>query len=168
MGSTDHSIQRVGKRALQPSSKLDTSFLPMERTLVQPRGNWQKCRTCMSYGKNLKTQETMYIFHIYIIYIFNVYSDWYNLMIPSCHISYVLLDHVRALAKKTMVSSKFECPDLPNLGHNEFLQLGAHAGQIFGWSLAGCNRPAGNWPAGHSGPNTPIGLCKYHSVGCCC
>jgi len=36
-GTTDHPIQRVGKRALQPSSKLDTSFLPMERTLVGKR-----------------------------------------------------------------------------------------------------------------------------------
>lgn len=114
-----------------------------------PTSKWiqmvkKRCETlCMSYEKTWKHKKpcTYFIYNVYI-YIYCIYSDWYNPMIPSCNISYNMCYSIMSehWPKKHVFFLHFESPDLPNLGHNEFLQLGAHAGQIFGWSLPGCNR----------------------------
>lgn len=92
--------------------------------------------------KRENTRSHVHISYIMYIYIYCIYSDWYNPMIPSCNISYNMCYSIMSehWPKKHVFFLHFESPDLPNLGHNEFLQLGAHAGQIFGWSLPGCNR----------------------------
>lgn len=140
-----------------------------------PTSKWiqmvkKRCETlCMSYEKTWKHKKpcTYFIYNVCTVYIVTDTISWSHHVIS--HIICVTRSCPGIGPKNIVFFLHFESPDLPNLGHNKFLQLGAHAGQIFGWSLAGCNRPAGNFgPAGYSAISAPIGLCKYHSVGCCC